>query len=472
MRFGLFLVSVLGFAAGMVSAQVSPVAREWTNLEGRKITAVYLGVQGDKVALKLRDGKITLVPRAGLSAADNEFIRDHEIFYQPKWSGWPPDSGMIIRYPEVEEESVGDKGAVYTTPHFRFHCDVNLGQVLMNDLARIFELTLHLHSKSPFGILAKPEKDRFEAKLMGKLDDYRAAGGPEHSAGVYLPREKVFLAPLELMGMKEGGAGWRKVADDYDPSTIVHELTHMLTHEMLDNLPTWANEGYAEYISSIIYKNRSFQTDPAKIREGVRDVFIRDYAKSHRRSFGDIGKAERAEIFEGGKIPPLFKVSKVLKMTDAEWATGVPSQPGVQPQDSAPKDPRRLARLYRTAHLIFYYFIQIEGEAGIAKLRSFLDENRMKMSKYNRYRSDFSRYESEWAAFLAQPGVEKLPDGRVKYPGNLTPPKAPEAPFEDPNILKLGGLPMLLDGQSAEDLGGKIEAALIKDLGINLQFRD
>lgn len=61
-------------------------------------------------------------------------------------------------------------------------------------------------------------------------------------------KDKVSLAPLDLMGVQPGPTGWRKGSQaDYDPSTMVHELTHMLTHDMLDILPLWVNEGYAEY---------------------------------------------------------------------------------------------------------------------------------------------------------------------------------------------------------------------------------
>lgn len=73
-------------------------------------------------------------------------------------------------------------------------------------------------------------------------------------------------------------------------------------------------------------------------------------------------------------------------------------------------------------------------------------------------------------AFYELPGVTKLPDGRFQYPPNLSPPKAPEGEPPDVNALKLGGLSALLDGESAETVGSRIEEALRKDLGINLTF--
>ena len=401
--------------------------REWTNLDGKKITAEYLGTREGDVALRLRDGKVVMVSVVKLSNGDNEFLRDNPLEYRPAWQAWPPEAGMMMKYPEVKEESSDSKGVVYVTPHFRFHCDVKLAPSLMKDVARVFELTYHLHSKSPFGILAKPEKDLFEAQLIGSLEDYRAAGGPLDSAGVYIPAKRVFLAPLELMGMQEADAGWRKVTDDYDPSTIIHELTHMLTHDMLENLPTWANEAYAEYISNIPIKNKAFQTTPDEIRQGVRDVFVRDYLRSRTprgRKLPDIGKADSIKYLKSDAVPHLYRIAEVLEMTDVKWATGQlptdkatpPAGPTIRPPFRQPPiDRNRLPRLYRTAHLIFYYYINIEGEKGVAKIRRFIDENRVQMARYERYLEDYARYESEWNAFAALPGVEKMADGGVRY---------------------------------------------------------
>lgn len=441
-------------------------ARAWTNTIGKTITAEYLGIRGEEVALKLAGGKISFVPLASLSTADNAFVKANRLDYHEKWQAWPPNATEAMVALEVKEEAAESGKFIYTTKNFRFTCDVNLGPVLMRDLARTFELTLQLHEKSPFGILAKPEKDRFEAKLFGRLDTYQAAGGPEQTAGVYIPKQKVFLAPLDLMGVRAGSAGWRKVSDDYDVSTIVHELTHMLTHEMLDNLPTWVNEGYAEYIASIPIQAKMFKTDSDKIREGVRDVFAKSHLKTlSEKEQANWGKAERAEYLKSGKVPPLRSVAEVLQITDAKWA-----EAGTRGRMTNFGTRSLLPELYRTSHLIIYYFIQIEGEKGVAKIRKFLEENRRNMDRYEKYVQEFEDYEKAMLAFYELPGVTKLPDGRFQYPSNLTPPKAPEGEPPDVNALKLGGLSALLDGESAEDVGSRIEEALRKDLGINLTF--
>ncbi|MCW1884177.1 hypothetical protein OKA04_05505 [Luteolibacter flavescens] len=465
---------LLALASTSSAQEASTGTRVWTNTAGKTITAEYLGIRGNEVVLGMQGGKISFIPLASLSTADNDFVRANRLDYHARWRGWPVDASQAMPGLTVAEEAGGAREFVYTTKNFRFHCDVELGTTLMKDLARTFELTLQLHSKSPFGVLAKPEKDRFEAQLFGTLADYRSAGAPSHSAGVYMPKKKIFLAPLELMGIRPGPAGHRKVSDEYDISTIVHELTHMLTHDMLANLPLWVNEGYAEYIATIPIQAGTFRTDREKIREGVRDSFVTTHLKRITRPDKELpkwGKAQRETFLKTGALPGLRRVADMLQMTDEEWTSGsrqsVRTPFGTQ---FTPPTPHDLPQLYRTAHLIIYYFIEIEGEKGVEKLRKFLEENRRNMDRYEQYFQDVEDYEKAMVGFLALPGVTKLPDGKFRYPSHLKPPKAPEGSPPDLKALKLGGLPALLNGESAEAVGSRIEEALRKDLNMNLQF--
>ncbi|MEI6606976.1 MAG: hypothetical protein WCP35_16820, partial [Verrucomicrobiota bacterium] len=451
-----------------------------------------LGVQGVNVMLKLPDGKITPIALFKLSDADNAFVKANNFKYYEAWQTWPAEAYLTIPTVEVKE-SPGEAGAyVYTTPHFRFLANVNLGATLMKDLARVFELTYQLHSKSPFGILAKPEDALFEARLFGTQQQYREAGGPVSTAGVYLLKDRKFLAPLDMMGVKAGSAGWRKASSaEYDPSTIVHELTHMLTHDMLNNLPTWVNEGYAEYIEFIPIESGAFKVSKEKIKQGMLESFVSKYEKHNSSGRSEVLRlkgTERKDFLKSGKVLHLFRAAKVMSMTDQEWATGrAPVKPGLE----IPIDGRRgmgfeppvrtitsfdsydrMPRLYQTAHAILYYYIQLEGEAGVAKIRRFLELNRRQLARYNEYLDDYKTYQQQMTEFIKLPGVTKLDDGRIKYPSNLTVPKQPEPPFSDLSTLKQAGLEALLEGEKAEVVGKRIEEALRQDLGINLRFID
>ena len=476
------MLPVVMVCSGLAPGQQAPAqaSREWTSVDGKKITAEFLGVQGTSVALKVAGGQVSLVPLVKLSADDNAFIRKNSFVYHPVWQAWPPDTDYAMRNVPVKEEPGMANSFIYTTPHFRFRSDVNLGTPLMKDLAQVFELTYSLHTKSPFGILAQPKKDLFDAWLFGTTENYMRAGGLPGTAGIYLLKEKVFLAPLEQMGVRPGSAGWRKESGSYDSSTVIHELTHMLTHDMLNNLPLWVNEGYAEYISNIPIENGSFKTSRENIREGVLNKLVREREGASGRG-RVVGIGDRVSFQKSGTPTVLRRVAKVLQMTDEEWVTGHP--PGTAPDPLAgikltpfgtsageAAERMRLPRLYQTAHLILYYFIQIEGEKGVTKVRRFLNENQKNMAGYLQYVEDIAKYETQMEEFMKQPGVTRTEDGRIRYPSNLIVPQPPEVPFKDPNVLKLGGLGALLGGESANDVGARIEIALMKDLGAKLRF--
>jgi len=444
--------------------------REWTSREGKTLTAEYLGVQGVNVVLKLPNGKVTPVPLAMFSAADNDFVRQNSFEYRTVWQAWPTEVQVPMSFVDVKEAPAEAGAFVYTTSHFRFKTNVNLGTTLMKDLAKVFEMTYFLHSRSPLGILAKPADDLFEARLYGTAKEYQAAGGPAMTAGVYKTKEKVFMAPLDLMGVQPGAAGWRKVSKaDYDPSAVVHELTHMLTNDVLDNLPVWVSEGYAEYIRCIPIENAAFRVTKDKIKQGVVDRIVTDYEKSQRRDAKMKG-AELKDFLKGREVPQVYEIASVLQMTDTEWVTGYP--PGQNPHITSTMGMPdfRLPTLYRTAHLILYYFIQIEGEKGVTKVRRFLDKNRNLLARYHQYLRDHKVFEEQVMEFMSRAGVSRLTDGRIQYPAGMVPPKEPTPPFTDPKMLKFGGLESLLNGESAAVVGKRIESALREDLGINLTF--
>jgi hypothetical protein len=488
--FALVLAAGPGMGQQQPASPSKPMVRQWTNTGGKALTAEYLGVQGVNVMLKMPDGKITPIPLFKLSDADNAYVKQNTFEYHVAWQAWPANAQVSIPTVEVRE-SPGDAGGfVYTTPHFRFRSNVNLGTSLMKDLAKVFELTYQLHSNSPFGILAKPEDALFEARLFGSQQEYRAAGGPVNTSGVYILKEKKFLAPLDMMGVKASSAGWRKAsAAEYDPSTIVHELTHMLTHDMLDTLPLWLNEGYAEYIENIPLENGAFKVSKDKIKQGVLESFVAKYEKqsSHGRSVVvKLKGAERKDFLKSGKLLPLFHVAKVMTMPDPEWVTGQRSgvagpsprpgpRPGFSPipiDMSGTSDSRRLPKLYQTAHLILYYYIQIEGEKGVTKIRRFLDANRRQFARYQEYLDDYQIFQGQLKEFMKLPGVTKLADGRIQFPSSLPAPKEPAPPFADPNMVKYGGLEALLDGETVSVVGTRIEEALKQDLGLDLSFLD
>jgi len=506
MRGLLDLFWVLALGVVMLHAQTgSPAdrqspsdARVWTSTDGKKITAEYLGVLEQSTYLKLDNGNVVPCPLDKLSPVDIKFVSDHPLEYRLSWQAWTAQ--LPLRMVEVHREPKQDNLFVYSTQKFRFCTNANFSDNLMKDVAQIFEQTYDLHAHSPFGVLAEPVEKYYQAELWATAIEYMSArqkyGSPENlmqpTAGVYLLGPKKFLARLDLMGVKEGSAGWRKKqagekdsnVGDYDLSTIVHELTHMLTHDMLNNLPIWMNEGYAEYVGHIPMKNAMFLTDHKNIRAGVINAMFKDEENRNRPVIISVNGGRNANAAEKTtKTKPksltyrLLSVASILSMNDDQWnnrsnpskRVGRPGVIDATPPITVSSNPDTMMLRYRTAHLIFYYFIEIEGEAGVQKIRRALDENRKLMAQYEEYVNAFNAYKTEYDKFKSLPGVKDLGDGRIQYPSNLTPPKAPELGF-DPNTMKYKGLEALLGDESAETVGNRIEEALRKDLGLTINF--
>ena len=298
---------------------------------------------------------------------------------QPPWQAWP--ERVRIGTVRVKAESTADGRFLYITRHFRFGSTVNLGNPLMTELARIFELTHNLHTSAPFGILATPVDEFYQATLYGGQQDYELAGGRPHTSGNYRVGEKAFLARLDMMGVVPSPTGWRLTSRlEFDPSPIVHELTHMLTHEMVVNLPVWLSEGYAEYISAIPLRDGIFNTTPDSIKAGVLAAMRRDCAPANADA--------------GSKPLKLLPVAEILKLTDADWDQ-VPKQdaaaalPPTAGQRSLSPESRFKLRRYRTAHLIIYSFIHLDGDAGVAKIWKAMADNRENFAAVKDYQAKF-----------------------------------------------------------------------------------
>ncbi len=78
----------LGWSQPATTDVSKPIVREWTSVDGKKISAEYLGIQGDNVALKLQGGKLSMIPLVRLSAQDKTFTREHALAYHPAWQAF------------------------------------------------------------------------------------------------------------------------------------------------------------------------------------------------------------------------------------------------------------------------------------------------------------------------------------------------------------------------------------------------
>lgn len=197
----------------------------------------------------------------------------------------PGDWPRKVSVPKDTELTPGVQGGTgfsYTSNHFQYVSPVKLDAAAQKTVARLCECAYAANKAIGEEIpVPRATADRGDKKFLVQLqptmEAYYAAGGPRNSAGVFLgafrrpsnmtpdaPRvireediamDKVMI-PFPSVGI---GANGSVVKDDIDTHALVHELTHQ--QFLLNNLPIWANEGWAEYVGYVPYVGEDLDFD-------------------------------------------------------------------------------------------------------------------------------------------------------------------------------------------------------------------
>ena len=259
-------VLLFGWLSGIASA------REWMSTDDRFIEADYVRTEGDLVVLKIgrREVKMKI---SLLCTADRNFIREQnggegpepEIEPVKKQAGGmgrtmdfegqvpskvgPPAEVTV----ETVKEDAETSEYVYTSNRFEFHCNRRLTSRVVAGFAKLYEATYDAVQAMPWNAKLDPRNSsgRFLVKLFTEEEDFIKAGGIPGSAGT--ASGAVSLVQLKFLGVKDTGS--RLILEDVTDSGVIrHELTHSLRDEADRGLPTWAIEGFAEYITSAPYE--------------------------------------------------------------------------------------------------------------------------------------------------------------------------------------------------------------------------
>jgi hypothetical protein len=288
---------------------------------------------------------------------------------------------------------------------------------------------------------ATPVDGFFRLELFETMDGYHRASGPAGSAGVYLTREKKFMVPFESLGVKLNAGKTAYIRDrDFAVKTLVHELTHMMMHDLIQLIPKWLIEGSAEYVESIPYKQGVFT--PGGIHASVKDY---NEVRFRRSMMGRV-TLDLENMLTPPKPPP----------PRAPTAAGfVPRPPVIPVPDAA---------FYHTSLLLTYFFMHLDGDGKGTRLLNFLNAVRAEKLRWDQFENAAKGYEAAMEEFFKKPGVEKLAGGRFTYPSHLTPPEAPKPPAEEYLDERRGWIHMnvLLDGRTEAQVAGEAEAALTK----------
>lgn len=250
---------------------------------------------------------------------------------------------------DVQQGKAATGGAVtYTSNNFIYTSPVPLKADAQKTVARLCECA-YAANKAIGEVLPvrRPTADRgnkkFCVELQPTMEAYHAAGGPRGSAGVFLgarrstgqpPTEadivmdKVMI-PFSSLGIGRSGGVER---EDIDTHALVHELTHQ--QFLLNTLPIWANEGWAEYVGYVPYVGEDLDFD---------------------RGFSLILHAAKQRA-EHGALDFDFKLEEFLTMDQQTMY-------GYMPRG---KD------TYMLSVMTIAFFVHLDGKKGVDAMKAYL----------------------------------------------------------------------------------------------------
>ncbi len=296
---------------------------------------------------------LTLLLGIGFAVANSK----EESIPRPDAKRWPdrveiPANLPISQMGEASAAAMsrslpsGKKWHVYQTKNFQLLSDQSLAAGSSRELGRLLEATWELNCRLPMNWepTVPDGQQRFTVRVFARSADYYTAAGPRGSGGVYLADKKEVLVPSRSLGGEKSTNELKIARQTEEQGTLVHEVTHLMMHAWLPNLPLWFSEGAAEYVAAADYSSGDF-----RMRHHLKHV-----AEKLNRRLPAAKKGLQA-----------VGLGEFLSMTDKTWKTQI--------------DGGKSAPLYGTALALTAYFYHgdaVSGKEPGNPVFLFLDEIR------------------------------------------------------------------------------------------------
>ena len=199
------------------------------------------------------------------------------------------------------QPAAGKRLKAYPTRYYVIHTDLG-PDVAREAAARMTAMAEEYHRRTRD--FAGAIRRRLPFYLFGRAKDYHDAGGPAGTAGIYDPGSQ------RLMALADGGA------DENLWHTVRHEGFHQFAHRVIGGrLPTWIDEGLAEYFGHGVWTGDGFVTGvippyrlkrlQGHIRGGRLRPFLEMITLTHRE-WGDAlhPAGEKSQAPRGGAPAP------------------------------------------------------------------------------------------------------------------------------------------------------------------------
>ncbi|MFK5923328.1 MAG: hypothetical protein QM496_14215 [Verrucomicrobiota bacterium] len=251
---------------------------------------------------------------------------------------WPAKVKTTFSPADIKTISETKKeGYIYRSPHFEFRSPFRLPHRAVREFSLIFESTYDLANAMPIDLQATPGGNGFYiTELYATKEDYFNAGGPSGSAGAFFPSSGKILVPLTSLGIKRSQNNIR-VNRGAAGNTLIHEVTHQVMMRWLPLIPIWMGEGFAEVTSAMPYEAGLFR--------------LSRMSKSVRESTGSGPGAGRS--FE------MVPVLQLMSMSPQSWSAAVADREGQQN--------------YRSASILLYYFLRLDGQKKGERLKAYIN---------------------------------------------------------------------------------------------------
>ncbi len=367
-RLRLLLLGLIAALISFAGAQEAGVFEKWTALDGREMSAQLLRSTDGEAEFLLRNGKRAKVALDRLVESDRlrvaEFRRAGKYWKTPpKHAQWPERVSLnwleskveVIEAIETDEVSKH----VYRTRHFEFEADAKLAPNLVQDFCKIFEVTHAALEQNPLGLqLYRPESGYFKVRLFKDTMGYHRAGGLLNAAGVYNGASKQILVPFRSLGLRKANVAWVRRGKVYDPTTLIHEVTHQLLDHWLEVAPIWFNEGIADLVGAARYDSGQLFFD--RLENGMKERILGKERTNRRVRFRGAS---------GFELP--LDPKDVLQASRAQFMGYPPARRLEHSQ---------VVHHYHTSLLLVHFALN-DGKEGPGGLRQYLETYRQDVTR-------------------------------------------------------------------------------------------
>ncbi|MBL9146249.1 MAG: hypothetical protein JNM99_21395 [Verrucomicrobiaceae bacterium] len=436
---------------------------------------------------------------------------------------WPVSIVMGSQPPMPTQVASTGTSATYRLGNFEFETGPDLSVPLVREVGRVFVGMEEIFQRLPWDLPPiPPEGGKFRAKLYADVKDY-AAIAPPLTSGFYSIKDKLFHVPYASLGMERDDKGRWSKTKDFNPDTLMHEITHMMMDHVVPVLPIWVAEGAAEYVETLPMKGGAVVMN--EMPKALKDYILhmegfQTRANSNYRYRASVsgllnvlhitGKAWHNSVEQGRRVKPTMPSPAIARPATANTPpTGV-----LQPTERYPKDltvkpvivlppdrqvvpvsfePRIIGNsndraamqhdLYMHSCLLFYYFMHLDNPARrgdpmltfIDKASDFIEQFKLYEAAGKEYEKLFSFYRDAWDRFSLLPGVTRTGEGHISYPSHMVPPQppdAPRAPFDKSKLpdedITLSNLDTLIKGRTDDQLNKAFREGFAR-IGITIE---